>query len=235
MWIKYFRDECLGYRDLIFNPKSRHSWGGAFNGQEFRQKIFQQIISAFEFDYIVETGTFRGTTTRFMSRHFSKDIYTVESNRRSYGYSKLRFLFNSSIRVSHGDSRTFLRNLAVTSNFPLKTIFFYLDAHWHEDLPLLEELECIFTTCPQAVVMIDDFKVPDDDGYGYDEYGSDHSLTTDYLSQLSAYPSWYFFPVMHSSLETGKKRGCIVITNSSGIQEQLSNLDTLRFHETSSH
>jgi hypothetical protein len=234
MQIKSIRDELLGYSDLIFYPKSRHSWGGAFNGQEFRQMIFQQIISAIELDYIVETGTFRGTTTSYMSKHFFKYIYSVESNRRSYGYSKLRFMFNNYIHIRHGDSRTFLRDLAVTNNFPLKTIFFYLDAHWHNDLPLLEELECILNSCPQAVIMIDDFQVPDDAGYGYDEYGPDHSLTIDYLSQLTLYPRWYFFPVIHSSLETGKKRGCIVITNSNSIKDHLSKLDTLRIHKTSS-
>jgi hypothetical protein len=83
--------------------------------------------------------------------------------------------------------------------------------------------------------MIDDFQIPGDSGYGYDDYGPDHSLTMDYLSQLTLYPKWYFFPVIHSSLETGKKRGCIVITNSNSIKDHLSKLDTLRIHEISIH
>jgi hypothetical protein len=44
-------------------------------------------------------------------------------------------------------------------------LFFYLDAHWNEDLPLAEEIDLIFSRSPCAVVMIDDFEVPGDPGF----------------------------------------------------------------------
>jgi hypothetical protein len=61
--------------------------------------------------------------------------------------------------------------------FAGRTILFYLDAHWNDDLPLEEELELIFSVHPHAVVMIDDFQVPDDPGYQFDEYGPGKALT----------------------------------------------------------
>src|SRR5216683_8159337 len=34
------------------------------------------------------------------------------------------------------------------------------------DLPLAEEIDIVFSRCPLAVVMVDDFQVPSDAGYG---------------------------------------------------------------------
>jgi hypothetical protein len=45
---------------------------------------------------------------------------------------------------------------------------FYLDAHWEEYLPLRDELQLIYNNFPRAVVLVDDFKVDDDLGYGFD-------------------------------------------------------------------
>jgi hypothetical protein len=88
-------EELIGYYDYIRYPEYKNSWGGPFNGQKIRQQIFLQIINNFKVDKIVETGTYRGCTTEFMSKHFSSKIFTVESNERSYGFSRLRFLFNN--------------------------------------------------------------------------------------------------------------------------------------------
>lgn len=58
-------------------------------------------------------------------------------------------------------------------------LFAYLDAHWGEDLPLAEKLEIVFSWDSDAIVMIDDFQVPDDPGYAYDDYGPGKALTPD--------------------------------------------------------
>ena len=48
-------------------------------------------------------------------------------------------------------------------------IFFYLDAH-SDDYPLADEIIYIFNNYKNFVMLIDDFQVPNDDGYGYDSY-----------------------------------------------------------------
>jgi hypothetical protein len=90
-----------------------------------------------------------------------------------------------------------------------KTPFIYLDAHWEEDLPLREELEIIREAWDRAIVMIDDFAVPGDPGYGYDDYGSGKALEQDYLPPM---PGWSLcYPAVPSAEETGERRGCSVL------------------------
>jgi hypothetical protein len=113
-------------------------------------------------------------------------------------------------------------------SFRRKDIFFYLDAHWGEDLPLREEIEIIFGNCPRAVVMVDDFKVPDDDGYRYDSYKNGESLTMDLLDPLSSLGLTFYFPSLRSELETGGKRGCAVIAQSPEVTTKLKAASTLK-------
>jgi hypothetical protein len=47
----------------------------------------------------------------------------------------------------------------------------YLDAHWYRYFPLPDELSLIARSCRKAVVVIDDFFVPFEPRFGYDEYG----------------------------------------------------------------
>ena len=81
------------------------------------------------------------------------------------------------MRNSEGSSKARWKSLADAA------LFFYLDAHWNEDLPLAEELDTIFCRSSNPVVMIEDFQVPDDPDYGYDDYGPRKSLNPEYNSR----------------------------------------------------
>jgi hypothetical protein len=73
------------------------------------------------------------------------------------------------ITFEHDDSRSFLKKLANTK-LSMKIVFIYLDSHWYDDLPLREEIEIICNGWRHFVLMVDDFQVPGDSEYGYDEY-----------------------------------------------------------------
>jgi len=47
---------------------------------------------------------------------------------------------------------------------------YYLDAHWYEYMPLPDELVCIGDRSEKGVMLIDDFLVPWEPKYMYDEY-----------------------------------------------------------------
>ncbi len=47
---------------------------------------------------------------------------------------------------------------------------FYLDAHWYENMPLPEELASIGEQCGRAIILVDDFLVPWEPRFLYDEY-----------------------------------------------------------------
>ena len=201
----------LGRLDFIRYPSARDSWGGPFNGQQCRQQIFFDLLGQFSFEAIVETGTYRGTTTAAFAAT-SLPVYTVESHPRFFAYSKLRFLGKRrKVHVYNCDSRNFLKELSRDPSVPKTEVFFYLDAHWEEDLPLREELEIIFSRWIRPIVMIDDFQVPRSD-YGFDDYGPGKTLNLPYISSVvTAHEISVYFPKASSSEETGSKRGSVVL------------------------
>ncbi len=78
-------------------------------------------------------------------------------------------------------------------------------------LPLWEELAVVFAHAPDAVVLVDDFAVRGDPGYGYDDYGPGQVLDAAHLGAdvPDGFDCWY--PALPSAVETGARRGCVVI------------------------
>lgn len=204
-------DRIMGWLDFLRHPSMEASWGGPFNGQKYRQRILFDLLYCFPIKAIVETGTFRGTTTALFAAT-ALPVYTTEIHPRYFSYSKLHFLFNRNvIHLYQKDSRSFLRALSEDRSVPKEDVFFYLDAHWGEELPLREELEIIFMNWKRPVVMIDDFAVPDST-YGFDNYGPEKALNLKYIDSIvSAHKLSVFFPAANPSEETGAKRGSVVL------------------------
>jgi hypothetical protein len=223
---KLLGEKNVGYLDYFLSPNLKESWEGPFNGQHCRQRIFSDLVARVAFNAIVETGTFRGSTTGFLAT-FGLPVYTVEVNARFYAYSALRlFRRRHTIHRYQGDSATFLRGLANNEQFPKSNVLFYLDAHWGEHLPLREEIEVIFTNWNSTVVMVDDFQVPGTD-YGYDDYGPGKVLNMSYLEPIQYLQLHAFFPVAEAKQETGAKRGSVVLCRDEALKDALSEIDTL--------
>jgi hypothetical protein len=102
------------------------------------------------------------------------------------------------------------------------TGFFYLDAHPSDKLPLKAKLEQVYTHWLRPIVMIDDFAAPGDPSYGYDDYGSAGVLTLEYIRPLlQRFRIACFFPRRSALLETGVRRGYIVLARAPGHIEAL--------------
>ena len=219
----------LGKMDYYLKPSLKRKQGGPFNGQEFRQRIFLQLLDKMAFSVIVETGTYRGVTTQYMYEMSGFPVHTTEVNPRFFSYAKSRLRRHAGISLSNMDSREFLAKLIRERALEGQSAFFYLDAHWGEDLPLLEEVQLIFNELPTAVVMVDDFKVPWDDFYGYDDYGDGKSLDLGYLGPaIEKYGLSAFFPVLSGDRETGVPRGCVILSRSPETTMLLGEMTTLR-------
>ncbi len=186
---------------------------GPFNNQLLRQEMFIALMARFTPSAIVETGTFKGTTTAFMS-DAGVPVYTVEVNPRFFGFARMRLCRRRNVALRCQDSRSALRfwldgELRQRAN---DTIFFYLDAHWHDDLPLAAELAIVFERCQKAIVMIDDFRVPHDDGYGYDAYGPGQALEPAYIQGvIETFGLCALYPSAPSASEGGARRGTVVL------------------------
>lgn len=203
-----------------------YPWGFAMNGQTSRLEAVRQIIFAADIARIIETGTFRGTTTEWFAQ-FGLPVETVETDNRFFSFSKARLSRFPNVAIHLGSSVPFLRLRLAGADINDRMLF-YLDAHWENSLPLREELQIIFAHHPNSVIVIDDFKVRDDDGYHYDDYGPDRALTLDYVdkSNLPAYHA--FYPATPSKQETGMRSGWIVLTPAPAIAERLRTIALLR-------
>lgn len=206
-------------------PSFASSWGGPLNGQAGRREVVRNLAGAVHFDRVLETGTFRGASTEFFSHVFGLPIETVEVNPRYYAYSCWRLKSYCDVTLHLGDSRVFLRAMANAAGADSQIPFIYLDAHWEKDLPLRAELEVIRQGWANAVVMVDDFEVPGDPGYGFDDYGPGRELRASYLPPL---PGWQlYYPARRSEEESGARRGSCVL-GSADLASTLDALDCLR-------
>jgi hypothetical protein len=218
--------QTIGMLNYIKAPERGAGWG-PFNGQTARQALFVDILIKIGPHAIVETGTSLGATTEFMSQA-ELPVFTIEARPRDYGFARARFWRKRNVKLLYGDSRMGLHKLFDGVLRPLSelTIFFYLDAHWNDDLPLAGEIDIIFNHCPMAVVMIDDFEVPFDAGYGFDDYGPGKALVADYIKPaISKHQLKAFYPSTPSAADypstpmaaTGLaapgrlRRGCVVL------------------------
>ena len=241
--MRFLSEETIGMIDYIRSPDRGAGWG-PFNGQTARQALFVDIIVNTRPHAIVETGTFLGTTTELMSQT-GLPVFTIELQPRNYGFVRARFWRKRNIKLLRGDSRAALRMLFDGALRPLssRTLFFYLDAHWNDDLPLAEEIDIVFSRCPLAVVMIDDFEVPSDAGYGYDDYGPNKALVLRYIRpMMSAHQLQAFYPSTSSAADypstplavagyaaTGVlRRGCVVLAKEACHGPVLASISLLR-------
>ncbi len=126
----------VGRWEYLARPRLRHVRGGPFNGQQIRRGIFQDLVKAFDFDVIIETGTFRGITTKYFAET-GIPVYTVEANARYLAFARMNLKqADAPVFTYHSDSRSFLKELGDNGKITGQQPFIYLDAHWHDDLPL---------------------------------------------------------------------------------------------------
>jgi len=135
--VDHFPDSIRGWYDYYRHPELLDSFGGAFNGQCFRQLIYLELALACNFEAIVETGTFRGSTSIFLAQNSGgAQVYSCESSGRYFEFAKRRLRGIQNLSLFKLDSREFIQRLDIPRQ---ARTFFY----WEESLPLQEELDLI--------------------------------------------------------------------------------------------
>jgi predicted O-methyltransferase YrrM len=188
-------------------------WVGPMNGQPARQQLVRDIARCAQPKAVIETGTNRGVTTEFLWSVTGAPTWTVETSQRFAKFAQWRLHHLADITVCHDDSRAFLAQLARDEQMPKEDVLFYLDAHWGTQLPLREELVTIAQHWTEPVILIDDFQVPGDTGYGFDDYGNGMRLSSDYVPLAEMGDFTLLFPACPSAAEGGSRRGCVVIVS----------------------
>jgi hypothetical protein len=125
----------------------------------------------------IETGAYKGDTTLALAEIFD-EVHTIELDRSHYLNCVERLHGWGRIFCHHGNSADWLNSLLPKYQQP---IFFYLDAHWYDYWPLLDELRAIAKhNHSNSVIAIDDFQVPDRPYLRFDTYHG-QSLNWDYV------------------------------------------------------
>lgn len=185
-------------------------WDGPMNGQPVRQELVRRLVAAMEPTMIIETGTYRGDTTLFLADIAACEVHSCEIEPRFHAFARRRLGQRKDIHLTLAPSRHFLRSFAEGEPTPAD-IFCYLDAHWQGDIPLHDELEIISSHFHRSVVLVDDFQVPGDPGYRYDDHGPGRSLSRDDVpSPLRDRWDWHH-PTAPSHTEGGKRQGCALL------------------------
>jgi hypothetical protein len=187
-----------------------------FAGQWARSQALRALIAAFAPDSVIETGTFLGLSTSRLATTTSIPVYSIEIKPAYYHLAKLNLHRCENVSLICGDSRSVLANLQKRPSIarPLA----YLDAHWWEPLPLHEELRILFGGWPEVVVAIDDFRVPDDPGYGYDVYNGIPLSLEELVLPDSVKLA---FPAICARREGGARRGTLYLAQGPGAERAL--------------
>ena len=201
---------------------------GPFNGQRMRVAAVRAIFSAVPFAAVIETGTFRALTTQFLRTITAAPIATIEINQRYFEYSRGRLRGAAQIHQFLGSSPEVLARLAADPTWTAGPTFFYLDAHWLDNLPLVDELRAIRPAWPDFVALVDDFRVADDPGYGYDDYGPGKSLELALLADPAFADLHVFWPAAPASRETGQRQGYVLLATPGAMADGLAGLAELR-------
>lgn len=138
------------------------------HGDLMLQKKVIEVINKFKPTSIIETGTYVGNSTLFFINNFDSCVYTCEIQEDYYLKAKKK-LENYNVEVYNIDSIGFLKML-IKRNVLGDKPFFFLDAHWGDKWDLDKEVRLITDNFKNCVILIDDFKVPND-RFNFDTYG----------------------------------------------------------------
>jgi predicted O-methyltransferase YrrM len=130
-----------------------------------------ELSKKFNTNVFLETGTYHGGTAKIISEYFDK-VITIESNADYYNTAVdiLKDIKNCECYL--GSSPDIMNNILKDGD---QSVFFFLDAHWENYWPILDELKIIQQKNITPVIAIHDFFVPDENDnakFGFDHYQS---------------------------------------------------------------
>jgi len=198
------------------------------NGQKNRLRTAFLLSEILAPTHAIETGGYLGTTTQYLSSMAREKTFSIEINEQFIQIARKRLrdeITNGVIEFVHGDSSDELPKILDGLN-PLNTrVFAYLDAHWLDYFPLHKEISSLLNWGGLFVAIVDDFRIPDDSGYGYDSYPTS-DIDISHIPKFGSFTVWV--PLDDSILESGARRGTAYLIHNDLLQQVESQKATLR-------
>lgn len=128
-----------------------------------KQMVLKDFAKKYNIQTLVETGTYMGDMIYSMLPHFST-LYSIELSNFFYEKAKKRFKNNDKVKLLNGDSAFVLKEVVTLLNEPC---IFWLDGHYSggftakgiKECPVYEELNAIFNSPLNHIVIIDDARL----------------------------------------------------------------------------
>lgn len=185
-----------------------------FENDSFAKEKMKQIITDNNIQMVIETGTYLGSTTKHFAE-WVKQVYTIEVLEKHYDLANKALRDTPNVTQYLGNSPEVLNKLFSEDIFEEfdEPLFIFLDAHWGDYNPLLDELDTIakwkWNLTP--IIAIHDFKVPDHPELGFDSYkGQDYEWEWIKEKIIQIYGEGGF-RIEYNSEATGAMRGLIYI------------------------
>jgi hypothetical protein len=200
-----------------------------FHGDLYLLELVDTIIR--QCKYFVETGANVGTTLAYVARTYPNVFcLSCEPNKVAYRRAKGNVSKYSNVAIYNETSQKFLKRLLKDQYILTSDALYWLDAHGYGfKWPLREEIRVLTRYCTKAFFLIDDFRVPGLDCFGYDEYDNQicsFEYIKDLLNETCEYRLYYprytdrtstFHPLRGWGLiELGQSRGIDLAETLSG-------------------
>lgn len=133
-----------------------------WNGDGYLAAEVLRLKEAHGLKDAIETGTCLGSTTCWLAENFDL-VQSCEINMTWMNIAMGRTSpWSGKVMLSCTDSVQFLRGHCPQG-------FYFLDAHWNEHCPLLDELDAIAAANIKPCIVIHDFQVPGHPEMGFDK------------------------------------------------------------------
>lgn len=142
-----------------------------FHGDRYLLDVVDALAQ--DAEVFVETGTNVGSTLAYFARTYPHiPCLSCEPDAEAFQHARKNVSGLPNIKLYNQTSQQFLETLREKhGDIFQKKVLFWLDAHGYGfQWPLKEELAFISGNFPHAFILIDDFKVPGQEMFGYDEY-----------------------------------------------------------------
>lgn len=153
-----------------------------FHGDLYLIEVVEYLMNR-NVTHFFETGTNVGTTLAYMAKKYPEvPCYSCEPDKNAFTEAVKNTKKHANATIYNELSQNFLLRLEneQAHTFHNKNLF-WLDAHGYGfDWPLKEEINFILNNFSNSYILIDDFKVPHLDVFGYDKY-NDQTCSFEYI------------------------------------------------------
>lgn len=151
---------------------------------KFVYQEFKSLVSKFNINKIIETGTYYGWSSLKLAE-LVPQVITIESQQETYKIAVDNILNSklTNIKPILGSSPDVLSEILTEED---NDTILFLDAHWYNYWPIHDELKVCIDKNIKPVIVIHDFFVPDSNGnakFGFDKYG-DQNLDLNYIKDF---------------------------------------------------